>query len=118
VRLVNLVTPAVRLEIGELGEGLGTTLMSALVWFVSCVSSDVLLKMRELSELSLTNLTSVGFDAKVDSHVLGEVGAVGEGLAAVTALVWFRLPHVNLSVKLQVGFGTESLRTHLALILS
>ena len=82
----------------------------ALVWFVSCVSSDVLLEMRELSELSLTNLTSVGFDAKVDSHVLGEVGAVGEGLAAVTALVWFRLPHVNLSVKLQVGFGTESLK--------
>ena len=39
---------------------------------------DVLLKMRELGELALANLASVRFDAKVDSHVLGEVGAVGK----------------------------------------
>ena len=82
----------------------------ALVRLVASVSPDVLLEMWELGELALTYFTSVGLDAEMDPGVLREVGAVGEGLAAVTALVWFRLPHVNLSVKLQVGFGTESLK--------
>ena len=52
--------------------------MATLVGLVSCVSSDVLLEVRELGELPLTDLTPVRLDAEVDSHVLGEVGAVGE----------------------------------------
>ena len=70
----------------------------------------MLLEMRELGELALANLASVGLDTKMDPHVLREVGAVGKGFTAVTAFVWFRLPHVNLSVKLQVSFRTESLK--------
>ena len=52
--------------------------MPTLVGLVSCVSSDVLLEVGELGELPLTDLTPVRLDAQVDSHVLGEVGAVGE----------------------------------------
>ena len=36
--------------------------------------------------------------------MLGEVGAVGEGLAALAALVRLGLAHVHLGVQLQVGF--------------
>ena len=63
-----------------------------------------------MGELSLTNLTSVGFDTKMDSHVLREVGAVGEGLTARGALVRFGFSHVDLSVELQVSFAGEYLR--------
>ena len=83
--------------------------MSTFVWFIPCMCPDMLLKMGELGKLSLANLASVGFDTKMDPHVLGEVGAVGEGFTAVAAFVWFRLPHVNLGVKLQVSFRAESL---------
>ena len=86
------------------------TLMSALVWFVSCVSSDVLLEMRELSELSLTNLTSVGFDAKVDPRVLGEVGAVCKSFVARSTFIWFGFSHVDLSVELKVCFACKDLK--------
>lgn len=58
------------------------TWYSALVWLVSCVGSDVLLKMRELGELALANLASVGLDTKMDPRVLREVGAVGKCLIA------------------------------------
>ena len=54
------------------------TWYSALVRLVSCVSSDVLLEVRQLGELPLADLAPVRLDAEVDSHVLGEVGAVGE----------------------------------------
>ena len=76
------------------------TWYSALVRLVSCVSSDVLLEMGELGELPLTDLAPVGLDAQVDPGMLGEVGAVGEGLAAGCALVRFRFPHVDLGVEL------------------
>ena len=42
----------------------------------------MLLKMRELGELALANLTSVGLDTKMDPRVLREVGAVGKCLIA------------------------------------
>ena len=42
----------------------------------------MLLKMRQLGELSLANLTSVGLDTKMDPCVLREVGAVGKCLIA------------------------------------
>ena len=48
----------------------------------------------------------------MDPHVLREVGAVGEGLAAVTALVWLGLPHVHLGVQLEICLGAESLKQH------
>ena len=63
-----------------------------------------------MGELSLTNLTSVGFDTKMDSHVLREVGAVGEGFAAVAALVGFWFSHVDLCVQLKISFGAKSLK--------
>ena len=85
------------------------TWYSALVRLVSCVSSDVLLEMGELGELPLTDLTPVGLDTQVDSHVLGEVGAVGEGLAAVAALVRLGFPHVHLGVELEICLGAKSL---------
>ena len=46
------------LEVGQLREGFGASWMSALVRLVSGVGSNVLLKVGQLGELSLTNLTS------------------------------------------------------------
>ena len=60
--------------------------------------------MGELGELPLTDLTPVGLDTQVDAGVLGEVGAVGECLAAGGALVRFGFPHMDLSVELEVSF--------------
>ena len=73
------------------------------------MGSDVLLEVGQLGELPLTDLAPVGLDAQVDPGVLGEVGAVGEGLAAGGALVRFRFPHVDLSVELQVCFAGKYL---------
>jgi len=53
----------------------------------------------------------------VDPHVLGEVGAVGEGLATVAAFVGFGFSHMDLGVELQVRLGAETLWAHLALVL-
>ena len=69
--------------------------------------------MGQLGELPLADLTPVGLDAEVDSHVLGEVGAVGERFTAVAAFVGFGLSHVDLSVELQVGFRSKSLKKRL-----
>jgi len=116
VRLVSLVTPGVGLQVRQLREGLGATWVSALVRFVPCVGPDVLLKMGQLSEFALADLAPVGLDSQVDPHMLGEVGAVGKRLAALTALVRLGFPHVHLCVKLEVGFGSEHLWTHFALV--
>ena len=45
----------------------------------------------------------------MDPRVLGEVGAVGEGLVAGCTLVWFGFPHVYLCVELEVRFAGEYL---------
>ena len=45
----------------------------------------------------------------MDPRVLGEVGAVGEGLIAGCTLVWFGFPHVYLCVELQVRLAGEYL---------
>ena len=73
------------------------------------MGSDVLLEVGQLGELPLTDLTPVRLDAEVDAGVLGEVGAVGEGLAAGGAFVRFGFPHVDLGVELQVSFTGEYL---------
>ena len=86
------------------------TWYSALVWFVPCVSSDVLLEVRQLGELPLADLAPVGLDAEVDSRVLGEVRAVGERLIARSTLVGLGFPHVNLGVELEVSFASEDLK--------
>ena len=94
----------------------------------------MLLEVGELGELPLTDLTPVGLDTQVDAGVLGEVGAVGECLAAGGALVGFGFSHMDLSVELQVSFTGKylggnvrgwshlgpgaHLRAHLALVLS
>ena len=76
----------------------------ALVRLVPGVGPDVLLQVGELGELALADLATVRLDPQVDSHVLRKIRAVGEGLAALTALVRLRLAHVHLGVQLQVGF--------------
>ena len=60
----------------------------------------MLLEVGELGELPLTDLTPVRLDTEVDAGVLGEVGAVGEGLTTGGALVGYGFPHVDLSVEL------------------
>jgi hypothetical protein len=52
----------------------------------------------------------VGFDSKVDPCVLGEVTGVGEGFAALRALVRLGLAHVDLGVQLEVGLRSENLK--------
>ena len=42
--------------------------------------------------------------------MLGEVGAVGEGLATVAAFVWFGFSHMDLGVELKVRLGAETLQ--------
>ena len=69
----------------------------------------MLLKMRKLSKLSLTDLTSVWFDTKMDSCVLGEVGAVGKSLSTSCTLVWFWFSQMDLGVKLKVCFTGKAL---------
>ena len=83
---------------------------SALVWFVSGMCSDVLLKMRELGKFSLADLTSVGFNAKMYSSMLGQVRAVCERFVTTGAFIWFRFPHVYLGVELKVSFAGKNLK--------
>lgn len=64
-------------------EGLLAPGMATLVGFVACVRPDVLLEMRKLRKLPLTNLAAVGFDAQVDAGVLGQVTGIGERLGAL-----------------------------------
>jgi len=71
-----------------------------------------------LGELSLTNLTSVGFDTKMYPRVLGEVGAVGECLVARCTLVRLRFSHMYLRVELQIRLTCKNLGAHLALVFS
>ena len=64
----------------------------------------MLLQVGQLGELPLTDLAAVRLDAQVDPHVLGQVGAVREGFAALAVLVGLGFSHVDLGVQLQVGF--------------
>jgi hypothetical protein len=82
----------------------------ALVGFVSGMCSDVLLKMRELGKLSLADLTSVGFNTKMYSSMLGQVRAVCECFPTTGAFIRFRFPQVNLGVELKVSFAGKSLK--------
>ena len=82
----------------------------ALVGLVPGVGTDVLLQVGQLGELALADLAPVRLDAQVDAGVLGEVAAVGEGFATRCAFIRFGLPHVDLSVKLQVRLGGKYLK--------
>ena len=100
--LVRLVGAAVRLEVGQLREGLGAGGPAAPVRLVAGVRPNVLLQVAELGELPLAELAAVRLDAQVDARVLREVAAVGKALRALAALVRLRLAHVDLSVQLHV----------------
>lgn len=84
---VFVVLPSVRLQIGELCKGLLTAWMCTFVWPITGVDSGMLLQMGELAEGFLTEVTTIGLGPRVDTDVLGQVGAVGKGLGAVRALV-------------------------------
>jgi hypothetical protein len=58
------------LKVAQLAEGFGAAGMPTFVGLVTCVSPDVLLQVRQLGELALTNLTLVGFNTQVYSGVL------------------------------------------------
>lgn len=60
---VGLVATAVALQVGELGEGFGTSDLGAAVRFVSGVGSDVLLQVRQLGKLPLADFAAVRLDA-------------------------------------------------------
>ena len=65
-----------------------------------------------MGELPLTDLTPVRLDAEVDAGVLGEVGAVGEGLTTAVTFVRLWFPKMDLSVELQVCLGVKSLEVN------
>ena len=69
--LVGHVRAGVRLEVGQLREGLPASRMLTLVRLFSGVRTDVLLKVAELGESSLADLALVRFDARVNARVLG-----------------------------------------------
>ena len=96
------MTPRVALQITELRKCLLAARMPAFVGFVPGMRPDVLLEMRQLSELSLADLAAVGFDAKMNSRVLRQIGGVGEGLRALSAFVGLGFSHVGLRVQLKV----------------
>ena len=54
--IVMVAGPGVRLQVGELRELLGAPGVATLVRLVASVGPDVLLEVRQLGELSLTNL--------------------------------------------------------------
>ncbi len=56
------------LKVGELRECLGAAVVAALVRLVAGMRADVLLEVRQLRELSLTDLTS-GVKKKVKEMV-------------------------------------------------
>ena len=109
VRLVRLVAARVRLQVGQLREGLVAARVPALVRLVARVRTDVLLQVRQLRELALADLATVRLDAEMDPRVLRQVARVGERLGALRALVRLGLPQVHLGVHLQVRLRPEDL---------
>lgn len=106
---VGLMRPGVGLQVGQLRECLGAVGHSALVRLVPRMCAQVLLKMRQLSELALTQVAAVRLDAQVDARVLRQVGRVGERLGALGTLVRLGLTHVTLLVQLHVRLRVEDL---------
>lgn len=98
-----------RLKVRQLTEGFRARWVATSVGLVARVRSKVLLKVRKLGELALTELASVWLNAKVDSSVLGKVARVGKALCTLRALVRLRLAHVHLRVQLHVCFRVEDL---------
>jgi hypothetical protein len=83
--------------------------MSTFVRFVAGVGANVLLQVRQLRKLALTDLTTIWFDAQMDAGVLRQVAGVGECLGALGTFVGFRLTHMNLRVQLEIGLRAENL---------
>lgn len=116
--LVRLVAARVRLEVGQLREGLVAARVPAQVRLVACVRAHVLLQVRQLGELAVAQVAAVRLHARVDAGVLGQVGRVGKRLATLRAPVRLGLPQVALRVQLQLCLGVKHLWAHLALVLS
>lgn len=112
VRFVGLVTPRVRLEIGQLREGFLAAGVTTLVRFVAGVGANVLLQVRQLGEFALADFATVRLDAQMDPRVLREVARVGERLRALTALVRLRFSQMHLRVQLQIGLRTKHLKSN------
>lgn len=92
------MTARMRLQIGQLAEGLVAARVATLVGLIPRVRPDMLLQVRQLRELPLTDLAAVRFDAQVDPRVLTQVRTVGERFTALRALVRLDFPHVQLRV--------------------
>lgn len=73
VGFVFVVLPLVRLQVGQLCEGLFTAGLRALIGPIPSVNPGVLLEMRQLSEGFLAVRAVIGLHAQVDAQVLGEV---------------------------------------------
>lgn len=101
---VRLVTAGMALKVAELRESFVATGMTAFVWLVTRMRTDVLLKVRQLRKLALANLTTVWLDPQVYTCVLRQVRAVGERFAALRTLVRLSFAHVQLCVQLEVCF--------------
>ena len=69
--LVGHVAARVRLQVGELREGLATAGVHALVGLLPRVRADVLLQVGQLRELALADLALVRLDPGVDPGMLG-----------------------------------------------
>ena len=110
VRLISHVRARVRLQVGQLREGLPAARMLTLVGFLARVSPHVLLKVAQLCELALADLALVGLDPGVDAVVLREIGGVGKALVARGALVRLGvlLVHV-LAVEQQIRLALKDL---------
>lgn len=98
VWFISLVASGVGLEVTELTEGFGAPWMSAFVRLIPGVCPNMLLQMRQLRELALTNFTLVRFDSQMYPGVLREVTRIGKGLITLGTLVRLSLPHVDLCV--------------------
>jgi hypothetical protein len=113
----------VRLEVGELGEGLAASRVLALVGLFARVRADVLLQVAQLREAALADLALVRLDARVDAGVLREVRRIRKALIARRAFIRFRvLLMYMLAMDEQVRFRLKYLqgkaeRRHQAMVL-
>ena len=60
----------------------------------------------------------VWFDAEMDSGVLRKIAGVGEAFVALGALVGLGLSHMDLSMELQISFGSKHLEKNKEIMIS
>ena len=84
--------------------------MLALIGLFAGMGADVLLKVAQLCEASLTYSTAIRLDPCMDTGMLRQVGRVGKTLLARLALIGFGVLLMDmLTVHEQVGFRVEDL---------